>query len=155
MKNYAKHVIECKCILPQYKNATSPVFHKFLAFSELDEDTGMVVPSYAQCNNCGVIHKVTEIGTSRVTKKETMASLMTTEDYKEILPPKLVGILELHDCPLATWQEADFIIKNSLWGKGFVLAKEWDGSTVLGKYIVILGTTLYDIKPFEREEGFI
>ena len=157
LPDYIKHILECKCILPQYRTQDPPVFHRFLAFSVLDPAGGgsVLVPSYCQCPNCGVIHKITEVGHSRIMKKEQMPSLIGIEDLKLGLPPKLVGILELHDCPLATWQEADFILKNKLWGKGFVLAKELDGSTTLGKYIVILGEQLYDIKAFEREEGLI
>lgn len=154
MAAYIKHMIECKCILPQFKSIAPPIFHKFLVFSVLDAQ-GLVEPHYAQCNNCGVVHRVTEVGQSRVIKKETLPSLVTIEDLKASLPPKLVGILEIHDCPLATWQEANFIIQHKLWGSGFVLAKEIDGATLLGKYIVILGETLFDIKAFEREEGLV
>lgn len=152
--DYVKHILSCKCILPQYKYATPPFFHKFVVFSILDE-AGNIEPHHVQCNSCGVVHRVVEVGQSRIVKKESLPSILTIEDYKLSLPPKLVGILELHDCPLATWQEADFIIKNKLWGKGFVLAKELDGSTLIGKYIVIIGEQLYDVKGFEREEGLI
>ncbi|MFA6049654.1 MAG: hypothetical protein WC761_00385 [Candidatus Paceibacterota bacterium] len=131
-----------------------PFFHKFMVFSVLDA-SGNIEPHYAQCNNCASVHRVTEVGQSRMIKKESLPSLITIEDFKVSLPPKLVGILELHDCSLATWQEADFIIKNKLWGKGFVLAKELDGSTLVGKYIVIIGEHLYDVKGFEREEGLV
>lgn len=147
-----KHIISCKCILPQYKTIDPPAFHKFVVFSIIEED-GSLEPHYAQCNNCGVVHRITEVGQSRIIKKETLPSIITIEDLRATLPPKLVGILELHDCSLAVWQEADFIIKNKLWGRGFVLAKELDGSTLLGKYVVILGEQLYDVKAFEREEG--
>lgn len=151
---YVKHIIECKCILPQYKSIDPPVFHKFLTFSVLDA-SGEVEPHYTQCNNCGVVHRVIEVGQSRIIKKESLPSLVSIEDFKATLPPKLIGILEIHDCPLALWQEADFILKNKLWGRGFILAKESDGSTLIGKYVVILGEALFDIKAFEREEGLI
>lgn len=151
---YVKHVLSCKCILPQYKGAEPPIFHKFVVFSTLD-DKGDFVPHYVQCNSCGVVHRVTEVGVSRIMKKEDLPSLITIEDLKTTLPPKLVGILELHDCPLALWQEAQFILDNKLWGRGFTLAKELDGDMLLGKYIVILGETLYSVKSFEREDGLV
>lgn len=153
-RDYVKHVIECKCILPQYKASPEPIFHRFVVFSELDEQ-GEFVSHYAQCNNCGVVHRVIEVGQSRVIKKESLPSIISIEDLKMSLPPKLVGILELHDCPLATWQEANFIIQNKMWGRGFTVAKEMDGSTIMGKYIVILGENLYDLKAFEREDGLV
>ena len=49
-----KHLIECHCILPQYRRALNTVYHKFVVFSEID-DSDTVVPKFAQCNNCGVI----------------------------------------------------------------------------------------------------
>ena len=145
-----KHLIECKCFLPQFKNSYPQIFHKFLVFSEIDCRDGSLVPSYAQCNNCGVIHKIVEIETSAILKKENMPSMLTIDDIKTSLPPRLAMILEQNECELPYWQEAQFIIKNNLWGNGFVLAKEREGTSILGKYIVILGTDLYQVQPFER-----
>lgn len=154
-KDYVKHLLECKCVLPQYKTAEPPVFHKFLVFSEIDTVDGSVIPSYAQCNNCGVIHKVNEIGKSILLRKENMNALLTIDDIKSSLPPRLAAILEQNQCDLPYWQEAQFIIANGLWGRGFNLSQEREGTTIIGKYIVILGETIYDIKSFEREEGMI
>lgn len=154
-KDCVKYLLECKCVLPQYKNVEPPIFHKFLVFSEIDASTGAVVPSYAQCNNCGVIHKITEICKSTQLRKESMNALLTVDDIKSSLPPRLATILEQNGCDLPYWQEAQFIIANGLWGRGFNLSQEREGSTIIGKYIIILGETIYDIKSFEREEGMI
>jgi hypothetical protein len=124
-------------------------------FSEIDGTDGLVIPSYAQCNNCGVIHKINEIGKSSQLRKESMTALLTIDDIKSSLPPRLASILEQNNCILPYWQEAQFIISHKLWGKGFTLSQERDGNTIIGKYIVILGENLYDIKPFERDEGMI
>jgi hypothetical protein len=154
-KDYVKHLIECKCILPQFKNSNPPIFHKFLVFSEIDMNDGNIISSYVQCNNCGVIHRVMEIGRSTVLKKENMNSLLSIDEIKSSLPSRLVLILEQNDCVLAIWQEAQFIIQNGLWGRGFTLTQEREGDLIMGKYIVILGETIYDIKSFERNEGMI
>jgi len=154
-KDYVKHLLECKCVLPQYKNAEPPIFHKFLVFSEININDGSVMPSYAQCNNCGVIHKINEIGKSIQLRKENMNALLTIDDIKSSLPPRLAAILEQNACDLPYWQEAQFIITNGLWGRGFNLSQEREGTTIIGKYIIILGENLYDIKSFEREEGLI
>lgn len=152
-KEYVKHLIECKCVLLQYKNVHPTIFHKFLVFSEIDTTNGTVVSSYAQCNNCGVIHKITEIGKSTILRKENMGALLTIDEIKSSLPPRLIAILESNQCDLPYWQEAQFIIANNLWGRGFTLSQERENTTIIGKYIVILGENLYDIKPFERDEG--
>jgi hypothetical protein len=103
-KDYVKYLLECKCILPQFKNSNPIVFHKFLVFSEIDTANGLIIPSYAQCNNCGVIHKITEIGRSTVLKKENLNALLTIDDIKSSLPPRLASILEQNDCALPYWQ---------------------------------------------------
>ena len=59
-----KHLIECHCILPQYKKAPKPVFHKFIVFSEIDND--VVEPTYVQCNNCGAVHKIYDFCKSEI-----------------------------------------------------------------------------------------
>ena len=150
-----KHLIECKCFLPQFKNSNPQIFHKFLVFSEIDCRDGSLVPSYAQCNNCGVIHKIVEIETSAILKKENMPSMLTIDDIKTSLPPRLAGILEQNECDLPYWQEAQFIIKNNLWGQGFILAKEREGTNIMGKYIVILGPDLFQVSPFQRSDALI
>lgn len=151
---FIKHLIECKCLLPQYKNTFPPVFHKFLVFSIVDQN-GDIIPSYAQCNNCSVVHKIIEVGQSEILKIEESKIVPTIEDIKLSLPEKMIGILQLYDCPLATWQEVKFIIENKMWGRGTVLAKERDGTSVIGKYMVVLGEHLYNIETFQREEGLI
>ena len=110
-KDYVKHLLECKCVLPQYKNVEPPVFHKFLAFSEIDTTDGSVVSSYAQCNNCGVIHKVNEISKSILLRKENMNALLTIDDIKSSLPPRLAAILDQNQCDLPYWQEAQTILR--------------------------------------------
>lgn len=150
-----KHLIDCKCILPQYKNVHPPIFHKFIVFSEIIEPNADVVPSYVSCNNCGVIHRIIEINQSVILKKEESAAVPTIDDIKINLPEKLVGVLDKHDLSLATWQEVQFILEQKYWGRGIVLSKEKESDKTFGKYLMILGENLYKIDNFEREEGLI
>ncbi len=32
-----KHLIECHCILPQYRRSSNTVYHKFVVFSVIDD----------------------------------------------------------------------------------------------------------------------
>ena len=151
---YIKHLIECRCFLPQFSDMAQPPNHKFIVFSALDENGG-VKQSYSQCNNCGVIHRVIEVGTSVTLKKESMMTLPTIDDIKTGLPDWLVGILEKNQCDeLHTWQEAKFIIENELWGRFVVLAKERDGDMTNGKILQLLGNKLYKVEIFERDDGY-
>jgi len=155
---YIKHLIQCKCILKLYEDRFPPVFHKFIVFTELDKTTGDVIPSFAHCNNCGVIHKVIEIGQSVVVPKEDMRSLPTIEEIEFELPPKVSSLLKNNDCDLHVWQEAKYILENKLWGKFVVISKEvspTDKSLTLGKALVIHGESLFKIESFEQTDEVV
>jgi len=154
-KTYIKHLIECKCILPQFRKIESPVFHKFIVFSELEEQTALVKSSFVQCPNCGAVHKVTEIGQSEITNKETLLSLPSIEDIELELPDKLIHLLRRHECELPTWQEAKFIIDNEIWGSVVIVSKDRNSDTVIGKFVTILGKETYKLDTFERFEGLV
>lgn len=149
---YVKHLISCRCFLPQFKSMEIPPDHQFIVFSPLNEQ-GDINPHYAQCNNCGLIHKIFEVGLSQTLKKESMLTLPTIDDIKHGLPDWIVGLLELHDCDLHIYQEAEFIIANQMWGRFVVLAKERDDTMLLGKLVQILGDDLYKVETFERDES--
>ena len=153
--DYVKHLIECKCVLPHLQEIDPIIWHKFIVFSALEIGTANIVPSYAQCNNCGVIHKVTEVGTTELLRKEEMRSLPSIEDLEMELPEKLASVLKRHECEIHVWQEAKFIVENKLWGRFIVLTKENEGSTVIGKALMIFGTSMFKIENFEREEGLV
>ena len=155
MPEYVKHLVECKCILPQYKRMDEPPFHKFIVFSALEEETAKVKPSYAQCPNCGAIHRVNEVGLSKILNKDSVRSMQTIEDVKMSMPQKMASILERHDCDLPTWQEVQFILENEMWGRTVILAKEREGDLIFGKAMTILSPSMQKIESFERFDGLI
>lgn len=152
--DYVKHLIRCRCFLPQFKEMDPPPDHQFVVFSELNSK-GLITPHYAQCNNCLIIHKVFEVGVSQTLKKETLMTLPTINDFKTKLPAQMVEILTEHACELHIWQEAYFILKHKLWGRFIILAKERDEDLILGKILQILGENLFNIETFERDEGYV
>lgn len=148
---FEKHMIECKCILPQFKNSNPIIWHKFIVFSEINQH-GNIIPSFSQCNNCGVIHRVTEIGISTILRKDELQSLPTIEDINTSIPTKITEILEKYNCILSTYQEVAFIFEHKMWGKIVILSKELiESNTMVGKYIQILGDSLWKISSFEEE----
>lgn len=150
---YVKHLVECKCILPQFRKMPIPPFHKFVVFSELEEKTGLVKVSFTQCPNCGAVHYITEVGHSKITSKDSLMSLPTIEDIKLELPDKLVGLLERHVCELPVWQEAKFILEHNLWGRTIILTREHEGDLVMGKFVIVLGREIYKVETFERNDS--
>lgn len=155
MPDYVKHLVECKCILPQFRKMDNAPFHKFVVFSELEEETALVKSSFAQCPNCGAVHKINEVGLSKILNKDSMLSLPTIDDIKTMLPEKLIALLERHECDLPIWQEVQFIVEHELWGRTVILTKEREGENIMGKYAILLSPTLFKIQPFERFDGLV
>lgn len=146
-----KHLIECQCVLPQYKNSRSPIYHKFVVFSIIDEDDN-VIEKHAQCNNCGVIHKVTELGRSEIVQgKESLGSLPTIEDIRLNLPDKLVGVLESYDLDVSSWEECQFIMDEELWGSSVVLKRDVEGDLQVGKRLIIKSSTRFRIESWQHQ----
>jgi len=153
-KIFFKHLVECNCVLPQYKDMTPTIFHKFIVFSEIKKD-GTVKQSYIKCNNCEAIHKILEVGKTEIQKKESTNVVPTIEDIKTNIPSWLSTLLQQNDCSLPTWQEAQFIIENNLWNRYIVLSKEKDSTNqekIITKYVLILGENLYRVRINEGED---
>lgn len=148
--DYIKHLVECNCVLPQFKHTDPPLWHHFVVFSEINEK-GEVIPSFVQCNNCGMVHKVTEVGVSSTMKKDTLPALMTVEDIKSSLPEKLLAELEKHELGLPTYQEVAFIREHKLWGRSVLLTKDEVDGILVGKALQIIGETLWRVTQFQEE----
>lgn len=134
-----KHLIECHCILPQYRRSLNTVYHKFVVFSEID-DSDTVVPKFAQCNNCGVIHKIYDICKSEIiTHKEDLKSIRTIDDLSLTLPTDVVRVLESYKCDLPSWEQAEFILNNEQWGTIITLMRDETEEETTGKALKIDG----------------
>lgn len=146
-----KHQVECNCILPQFIMRQPPIFHKFNVFSIIEE-TGNIRPSHAQCNNCDAIHKIMEVNKSRQLSKEESKLLPNLDEVKLSIPEAIRKIIESYKVDMATWQEAEFIFENEKWGRSIILFKEEDDGKTIGKYVVILGKSLFKIEKFVLDE---
>jgi hypothetical protein len=147
-----KHLIQCQCILPQYKNQSNPVFHSFVVFSIVDDD-GELLPKNAQCNNCGSIHKIVDVCKSEFLGKDDSKSVMTIKDIESNLPQGVIDILKTYECELATWEHIDFCISNQLWGTKVIISREREGDKISGKLLTI-GEQRHRIEPYEFTEDF-
>jgi len=146
-----KHLITCRCVLPQLKRAANAPSHQFIVFSVIEDD-GSVRVKYAQCNNCGIIHRVTEVNRSEVVPRESMRAIPTIDDVKASLSPQLAGVLEANDADLPTWEMAQFIVENKRWGDFVVLSTDEEDGLRQGKYVRIIGENLLKVETFTREE---
>jgi len=143
-----KHLLQCHCILPQYRNSQNPVFHKFVVFSIID-DSGTLVPKFCQCNNCGVIHKIIDICKSEIIPGKDESRLIThLDDIKIMLPQDLASILENYDCDLPTYENAKFILDEKAWGEKLILLKESVGDEIAGKVLMFNGPKDWRLETF-------
>jgi hypothetical protein len=118
-----KHLIECHCILQQYKKRADPLYHKFTVYSKIKDDK--VELKYAQCNNCGIVHKVYDICRSEiVTGKEDHNVGLTIEEMSIQLSDKLSNLLSVNNCDYATWEHVLDIIESSRWNESVVIKRE-------------------------------
>lgn len=149
MQGY-KHLVKCRCVLPQFKRLENPPQHQFVVFSVIDND-GNVLPKFNQCNNCGLIHKIVDICKSEIQPgKESMKSILKIEDVKPSLHINIASILDANGCDLASWEAALFIVENKQWGSYVVLTKETEGNEVNGKFIRIFSDSLCKVETFTR-----
>lgn len=151
MPTGTKHLIRCRCVLSQFKNLPNPPPHHFVVFSIVNDD-GTVVQKFAQCNNCGIVHKVTDICTSEIVAKEAMSSIITIDDVRPSIPQNLAIVLDKNNVDVATWECVRFIIENKQWGSFVVLNSEVESGVRQGKYVQILSESMFKVDSFSREE---
>ena len=143
-----KHLIECHCVLPQYRNTTKIIYHKFVAFSIID-DSDTTIPKYAQCNNCGVIHKIIDICRSEIIAgKDELKSLVSKDEIKIFLPKDVVEVLESYDVDLPTYENTKFIMENEMWGSHIVLSKDALIEESTGKILIFESDKKFRIDSF-------
>ena len=112
-----------------------------------------VLPKFAHCNNCGVVHNIIDLCKSEiVVGKEMSRSLMTREDIRPSLPNNIAKVLDTYECDLPLWEEVQFIYEEERWASSVVISKENLNGTVSGKLLTLLGGTRIKIEPFTRDE---
>jgi hypothetical protein len=115
-----------------------PIFHKFVVFSKTD-DKGHLVTKLSKCNNCDILHRIIDFCKSEVLHgRDEAISVMTIDDISTSLPEKLVDILDVHFCDIATYEEALDIVEERDWGRSINISKTDLGNSVQVKSLIIL-----------------
>ena len=133
--NYIKHLIECQCTLSLFKNKTKPVYHKFPVFSKMNNNN--VEEKYVMCENCNIIHFVTEVCKSEIKwGNESLVSLINTkEDIKFNLLSNsletLVNLLEKNQCHISDWELSEYLIESEESGILVLNKNEIDNNIVI------------------------
>lgn len=128
-----KHTIQCHCILPQYRNREDPVFHKFIAFSVIDESDTLVA-KYINCNHCSAVHRIFDVCKSEiVVGKEDLSSVVGIEDLSVMLPRDIVSVLESYNCSLPEYEHVFHILHYKLYNESVILTRDVMTNEVVGK----------------------
>lgn len=147
-----KHLVKCRCILPQFKKRTDPVFHEFVVFSTSID--GKFNESFAQCNNCGIIHKVIDYCKSEIiSSKESLKSVPTKSDVSLSIPSEVIQLLESSNSTVAQYQHVAFLIENNRVGEKVLLEKEEVDGYVTGKFLSISESGRFRVEPFTYQLG--
>jgi len=147
-----KHLVQCHCILPQYKDKQNPVFHQFVAFSVID-DSDTVVPKYVQCNNCAVVHKIVDVCRSEmVVGKDELSTMTSIDDIALMVPKDVRSVLESYKVDIATWENVHFIINQEQWGSHVVLTQDVLEEDTQGKLLIFNGPGKFNIETFVRKD---
>ena len=142
-----KHLVECNCVLPQFRKKNNPPFHSFVVFSIIDAGD-VVEPKTVQCNNCGVVHNVVDLCKSEIITGREDCSFVTIDDIKFMLPAQIKEILETYNCDLPTWEEALFNLQEKKWNSFIVLERKENDGDSEGKLLRFKGQNRFMIEPF-------
>lgn len=146
MKDFLIHQIDCSCIL-QVKG--DPRF-RFKVFSVLENDK--VQQKFVSCPNCGVTHKIVEIGKSNIIRsKEDLKSIIKIDDIKKSLNQRFIDVLEENNCDLTVWEQVKFIIENEMWGKHVHISFDYVDDVNIIKIMKIISSTIFTIDNLEFE----
>ena len=146
-----KHLVQCHCILPQFKNSKEPVFHKFVVFSIIDE-SDTVITKYASCNNCGATHKVYDVCKSEImTGKEDIRSILSIEDFKFSLPDSLFDLLGQYQREICDYEFSQFILDNELWDSTIILSREELEDHTQGKSVRFIEKDKFRIESYTQK----
>ena len=141
-----RHLIDCHCILPIYKNAASVVYHKFAVYSKINESSGKVIPKYVNCNNCGITHLVDELCKSKIQPgKEDMTSIRSIEEIELSLPNKLIKFLKQYNSTIDVLEEIEDIFNEEQFPKSIIIKREIIDETYNVKILNLINSERFTI----------
>ena len=120
-----KHLVECHCILPQFKKKEPPVYHKFTVYSKILGKSEKIEEKFIKCNNCDTLHKIVDVCRSEIViGKDDYSAGLTIEDMSYQLDSKISNLLSVNNCDYATWEHVIDIIDDERWNESIVIKRE-------------------------------
>jgi len=120
----SKHLIQCHCVLPQYRKLDNPIFHKFVVYSK-HNTAGEIITKLSKCNNCDALHRIVDLCKSEIViRMEDTDVVVDIDDIKLGLSDKLIKILDKNNCDHPTYEQIDHIFESELWGEDVVIGRK-------------------------------
>ena len=145
-----KHLIQCHCVLPQFRKMKNPIFHKFVVYSKFKEGKyeQQIEEKLARCNNCDAVHRIIDLCKSEIVIKiEETDSIIDLDEIKIGIPEKVVKILEKNNCDLATYESIDHIFEKEKWNSEVVISRQTvKNEKVQVKILLIKGENSFRLK---------
>lgn len=151
MREGFKHMVRCRCVLPQLRDRPNPPVHQFQVFSVVEDDHA-VRSKIVRCSNCGILHRVDELCASTLLERDEGAGVVTVDDLRGALDPRLAALLDREGVDLATWEAVSFIVEERRWGDTVILTTERVDGSRQGKYLRVFGPGLFKVESFVRDE---
>ena len=102
----------------------NPIFHKFVVYSQQDED-GSVKEKFSRCNNCEAVHRIYDLCKSEIAVGlDEIDSIITIQDIASSLHEKVSTILKENNCDLATFENIEDVIFNESWESQVVISRK-------------------------------
>ena len=141
-----RHLVECHCILPIYKDKKPEVYHKFSVYSRINKKNGKIIPKYVNCNNCGITHYVYEFCKTEIKiGKEDIGSARNINEISLGLPQKIVQVLESYNASIDLFEEIEDIFDQEIFPKSLVVKREIIDENYNLKILKILGKDKFKI----------
>lgn len=145
-----RHLVECHCILPQFRNRNPAVYHKIVVFSIVEDD--VVKPKLSQCNNCGIVHRVIDLCKSEIVHGvEEGNSIRSIDDIKISLPQKIADFLSQQKSDLTIWEFVEFLLDNKKESE-IVLSKDQQGDITQVKILHVKQDGTFKVKSETRQD---
>jgi len=142
-----KHSLECRCVLPQFQDNDSVIFHQFTVFSTCtidntvdndikNEPTIEFHETIVACPNCNLLHRVTGFCRSTILNEDDNAVAVNIDDLKVGMPDELVNVLDSYNCDLSTFEEVKFAYATDAL-RNIILRKTITDKNLLAKVLIM------------------
>ena len=137
-----KHLVECHCILPQFRKRENLIYHKFPVYSKLDEHEN-IIHKFVSCNNCEAVHKIIDVCKSEIISGMDDVKLgITEEEISHMLPDNVRKVLYDNQCNIATYEQILDQIE----------CKEWNIPVILSRKIINDSTHVKTFTLIEKDK---